>query len=54
MYLMRIQELDSNKVSVVEAEGNIFTIISQLALLKIHVVNYVSMDKGDKIVLTKI
>ena len=54
MYLMRIQELDSKEVKVVEAKGNIFTIISQLALLKIHVINYVSMNKGDKIVLTKI
>ena len=51
MYLMRIQELDSNVVSVVEANGNISTIISQLGLLKIHVINYVEMDKGDKIKL---
>jgi hypothetical protein len=53
MYLMRIQELGSNTITVVEAEGTITAIIQQLALLNIHVINYVSMDKGDEIVVIK-
>jgi hypothetical protein len=53
MYLMRIQELDSNKVTVVKAEGKLSTIISQLALLNIHVIGYCRFDDGDDVVVTK-
>ena len=52
MYLMRIQELDSNKVSVVTAEGKLATIIKELGLLKIHVIQYLKVEKHDKVVVT--
>ena len=53
MYLMRIQEIGSDKVTVVTAEGKLTTIIKELGLLKIHVIQYLKFEKHDKVVLTK-
>ena len=53
MYIMRIQEIGSDKVTVVTAEGKLTTIIKELGLLKIHVIQYLKFEKHDKVVLTK-
>jgi len=52
-YLMRVQELGSNKVNVVEASGNISQIIKELGKLEIHVVSYVEHDPNEAIQITK-
>jgi len=52
-YLMRVQELGSDKVDVVEASGNISHIIKELGKLDIHVVTYVEHAPQDPVAITK-
>ena len=52
-YLMRVQELGSDKVNVVEASGNISHIIKELGKLEIHVLSYVEHDPQDPVAITK-
>lgn len=53
MYLMRLQQLDSDKITIVTAKGKIETIIRELGLLKIHVIQYLKFEEHDEVVLTK-
>lgn len=48
MYLMRLQELGSDKVTVVTAKGKIETIIQLLGNLAIHVVGYTEYEEDQQ------
>jgi transcription antitermination factor NusA-like protein len=50
---MRVQELNSKKVEIVEASGNISQIIKELGKLEIHVIQYIEKDPTDPINITK-